>query len=63
VNEAIRVASSSIEDEEGVQVDVRSSYSNFGKCVDVFAPGELIESTGIHSDTDLKVMSGTSMAT
>jgi len=45
------------------QVDNRSSYSNFGTCVTIFAPGSLIESTWIGSSNDeVEVISGTSMA-
>lgn len=40
--------------------DARSDFSNWGKCVDVFAPGEEIKSTYIYGETS--VLSGTSMA-
>jgi subtilisin family serine protease len=42
--------------------DTRAPYSNFGSCVDVWAPGTSITSTGHSSDTATRVMSGTSMA-
>lgn len=42
--------------------DVRSIFSNYGKCVDVFAPGTNIPSTYIGGPTDTRVLSGTSMA-
>jgi len=40
--------------------DYRSSISNYGACVDLFAPGELITSLSNHTDSPTFVMSGTS---
>lgn len=42
--------------------DQRSSFSNWGKCVDIFAPGTDIISAGHTNDSGDKKMSGTSMA-
>lgn len=42
--------------------DSRAYFSNYGKCVDIFAPGLNILSTYIGSDTATATLSGTSMA-
>jgi subtilisin family serine protease len=54
VPEAITVNSST-------NTDARSSFSNYGTCTDIFAPGTSITSTWLNNGTN--TISGTSMAT
>ncbi len=56
VSAAITVGSST-------STDARSSFSNFGSVVDIFAPGSSITSAWSTSDTATNTISGTSMAT
>ena len=43
--------------------DARASYSNYGACLDIFAPGSSIMSAWYTSNTATNTISGTSMAT
>lgn len=42
--------------------DTQASFSNFGRCVDLYAPGEAIKSAFFTSDSAYAFYSGTSMA-
>lgn len=42
--------------------DDKAAYSDYGSCVDIWAPGTLITSASFANDTDSRLMSGTSMA-
>ncbi|MCU4377017.1 S8 family peptidase [Acinetobacter haemolyticus] len=43
--------------------DTRANFSNYGSCVDIFAPGTQITSAWYDSNTATKLSNGTSMAT
>ncbi len=45
------------------QTDAKASYSNYGKCLDLWAPGTSITSSWNSSDSATNTISGTSMAT
>jgi subtilisin family serine protease len=45
------------------RTDARASFSNFGTCTDIFAPGQDITSSWNTNDTASNTISGTSMAT
>ncbi len=55
VTEAVTVGATTTSDQ-------RASYSNFGTCLDIFAPGSSITSSWIGSNTASNIISGTSMA-
>lgn len=44
------------------RTDARASFSNYGTCTDIFAPGESITSAWYTSNTATNTISGTSMA-
>ncbi len=45
------------------RTDARASFSNYGSCTDLFAPGDAITSAWYTGDTATNTISGTSMAT
>jgi aqualysin 1 len=55
VSEALTVGSAT-------SSDARSGFSNYGSCVDLFAPGSAISSAWIGSNSATNTISGTSMA-
>jgi len=59
---SLTVGSTDIAGSGGSDYDIRSSFSNFGNCVDIFAPGTAITSCGITGPNSSSVKSGTSMA-
>jgi subtilisin family serine protease len=42
--------------------DFRASFSNYGTCVDIFAPGQAITAAWIGTNTATRILDGTSMA-
>jgi subtilisin family serine protease len=61
-NESPARAANAITTGSTTSTDARSSFSNFGTCVDIFAPGSSITSAWFTSNTATNTISGTSMA-
>jgi len=59
---AISVGATSVSGASGSEVDSRAYFSNYGTCVDVLAPGDIIKSAYIGGNTVTRSLSGTSMA-
>jgi len=59
---AVTVGSTDIASSGNSDYDARSSFSNFGTCLDIWAPGSAITSCGINGPDSSSVKSGTSMA-
>lgn len=60
--DGVCVGSTELASQGGQQVDARSSFSNYGSCNHVFAPGSSIVSAYRGSDSAYATLSGTSMA-
>jgi len=59
---ALTVGATTVEDQGGNLEDVRASFSSWGRCTDLFAPGQLVTSAWSTSDDAVRTISGTSMA-
>jgi len=59
---AITVGATVIEDENQIQKDERTYFSNYGSCVKILAPGMMIKAAWNSSPTATNTISGTSMA-
>jgi len=60
IDGVVTVAATDTTASGGSQIDVRASFSNWGTCVEIFAPGDAI--TSIWWDGSTRVLSGTSMS-
>jgi len=58
----ISTGATTISQDGASDVDERASFSNYGTCVSIFAPGQLIESAWIGNPNAVNTISGTSMA-
>jgi aqualysin 1 len=62
VRSAITVGSTTTSPSSQTRQDSMSSYSNYGTCIDIFAPGDKIPSSYGTGDNDVEYLDGTSMA-
>jgi len=60
--EVLCVGATTVASKGGTQEDARATFSNYGSCVKIFAPGQNIQSAWIDDNTDTNSISGTSMA-
>jgi len=59
---AVSVCATYTDQSGSAQSDERATFSNFGTCTHILAPGQMIDSAWIGSNTASKTISGTSMA-
>jgi len=59
---ALTVGATTVDDQGGNLEDSRAAFSSFGRCTDLFAPGQLITSAWSTDDNAVRTISGTSMA-
>lgn len=59
---AITVGATTVDANGVTEEDARAYFSNYGTCMDIFAPGQLITSAWYTSNTATNTISGTSMA-
>jgi subtilisin family serine protease len=59
---ALTIGATTVEDQGGNSEDSRATFSSWGRCTDVFAPGQLITSAWNTDDNSVRTISGTSMA-
>jgi subtilisin family serine protease len=59
---ALTIGATTVEDQGGNSEDSRATFSSWGRCTDVFAPGQLITSAWNNADDAVRTISGTSMA-